>query len=361
MISVFKPLVERSTLHAANFEYDPALFLFDGNSTTIPVLPFNHTIEGLNRDVYAKPLHSHNDYWRQHPLFDALSVGAVSVESDVWVFDRNYTLNRTSTASTGVNETLTFRTDEVYVGHNQEFLRPINTLFNLYLNPLFQFLQFANPTYTFVDQSGDDNGDSPLLGDASVKNSVFYNNAEQPLYLWFDFKTSPNETYDALKPLLQPFIDKGYLAYYNTTEDRYHPGPLILTITGNLPTEKVSSEEIRYFFLDGPLQNFTNDNTDTDFLERWSKLSRVASGSLLSLLGRDLYPSTTTNEFSEEQKEKLKEIFDKAHEYGLKTRIWGDIIWPWNLLNSHLEDFFQLGSDLLNVDDLQKALELFPQ
>lgn len=360
MISVFKPIVERTFPSTTINLYDPELVQFNGSTSTIPVLPFNHTIEELNRDVYVKPLHSHNDYWRHQPLFDALSVGCVSVESDIWVFDRNYTLNRTSTMSTGINETLIFRTGEIYVGHNQEFLRPINTLFNLYLNPLFQFLQFANPTYTFIDQQEHERGESPLIGDDSVKNSVFYNNAEQPLYFWFDFKTNPNLTYDALKPLLQPFIDKGYLAYYNTTEDKFYPGPLILTITGNLPVEKVIDEEIRYFFLDGPLQNFTADNTNTEFLEKWSKLSRVASGSLHSLLGDDLYPSTTKNTFTDEQKDKLKGIFDKAHEYGLKTRIWGDIIWPWNLLNSHLQDFYQLGSDLLNVDDLKKALELFP-
>ncbi|EMG47276.1 AIM6 Altered inheritance of mitochondria protein 6 [Candida maltosa Xu316] len=352
MISIFKPIVSRD-LPTTSF-YDPSLFEYNGNTDTTPVLPFNHTIEGLNRDVYAKPLHSHNDYWRPRPLFDALSVGAISIESDVWYFPKEYKLERTSTQSTGINETLYFRNDEVYVGHNQEFLRPINTLFNLYLNPLFQFLQFANPTYEFTDGSQG----NPLIG-GDVKNSVFYNNAEQPLYLWFDFKTSPNETYEALKPLLQPFIEKGYLAYYNVTEDKYYPDPLILTITGNLPVERVTAEDVRYFFLDGPLRLFTND-TSSDELEKWSKLSRVASGSLQSLIGDASYNSTLKNEFTDDQKESLKSIFDKAHEYGLKTRIWGDIIWPWNLLNSHLQDFFQLGSDLLNVDDLHKASELFP-
>ena len=77
---------------------------------------------------------------------------------------------------------------------------------------------------------------------------MFYNNPGQPLYLWFDFKTEANSTYDALKPLLKPFIDNGYLAYYNTTDDKYYSGPLILTITGNLPVEKVTNETIRYLF-----------------------------------------------------------------------------------------------------------------
>ncbi|KAF6072258.1 hypothetical protein FOB64_000309 [Candida albicans] len=263
----------------------------------------------LNRDIYAKPLHSHNDYWREYPLFSALSAGAISVESDIC----------------SVNETLIFKNDEIYVGHSQEFLKPINTLFNLYLNPLSQFLQFVNPTYEIID--GDSNSENSRLEQdffaqsQSERNSVFYNNPGQPLYLWFDFKTEANSTYDALKPLLKPFIDNGYLAYYNTTDDKYYSGPLILTIT------------------DGPLDKFTidNNNTNKDELKKWSKLSRVASGSLETILGSESYATSTKNDFNEEQKSQLKQVLDLAHEYGLKTRIWGDITWPWNVLDSHLK------------------------
>ena len=179
--------------------------------------------------------------------------------------------------------------------------------------------------------------------------------------MWFDFKTEANSTYDALKPLLKPFIDNGYLAYYNTTDDKYYSGPLILTITGNLPVEKVTNETIRYLFLDGPLDKFTidNNNTNKDELKKWSKLSRVASGSLETILGSESYATSTKNDFNEEQKSQLKQVLDLAHEYGLKTRIWGDITWPWNVLDLHLKTLFELGSDLLNVDDLERALQLF--
>lgn len=39
----------------------------------------------LTQDIVPKAIHSHNDYWRQIPLYSALSAGAVSVESDVWL------------------------------------------------------------------------------------------------------------------------------------------------------------------------------------------------------------------------------------------------------------------------------------
>lgn len=381
MINVFKPsLHARETYNNNSIDSSysssaaaaaAALLQYDGNSNSTPVLPFNYTVEGLTRDVYPKPLHSHNDYWRAHPLFDALSVGAVSIESDIWYFPKTYTLQRTSTETTadggnkvnattsngssnggGEPSTLYFRDDEVYVGHNQVFLRPINTLFNLYLNPLYQFLSYANPKFTYTDGSG-----NALLGDQN-KHSIFYNDPEQQAYLWFDFKTEPNSTYDALKPLLQPFIDAGFLTYYNTTDDTLHEGPLVLTITGNLPIEKVEEEEIRYTFLDGPLGYF-NLSANENELQRWSKLSRVASGGIQGLLG-DEYNSTLRNDFNDDQQSKLQELFDSAHKHGLKTRIWGDVTWPWNLVDLHLETLFQLGSDLLNVDDLQRASNLFP-
>ncbi|CAK9439470.1 uncharacterized protein LODBEIA_P35750 [Lodderomyces beijingensis] len=357
MINVFKPAVHIRDVSNNVTQSDPASLLqYDGNSDTTPVLPFNYTIEGLTRDVYPKPLHSHNDYWRKHPLFDALSVGAVSIESDIWYFPKSYTLRRTTTESTGTtttaNETLYFRDDEVYVGHNQVFLQPINTLFNLYLNPLFQFLQYSNPKFEFVNGSG-----NALLGD-QAKHSIFYNDPEQQVYLWFDFKTDADATYEALKPALRSFIDAGYLTYYNTTSDTLHQGPVILTITGNLPVEKVQAEQIRYFFLDGPLASF-DESAKAEDLQKWSKLSRVASAGLEDLLG-DSYKSTLRSDFNDDQKAKLKSYFDLAHQHGLKTRVWGDVTWPWNLAESHLKDLFQLGSDLLNVDDMKRASNLFP-
>lgn len=358
MINVYKPALQSRDIASYNNESTTdSILQYSGNSTSTPILPFNYTIEGLTRDVYPKPLHSHNDYWRKHPLFDALNVGAISIESDIWHFPQTYKLQRTTTESTDVtttpNETLYFNSSEVYVGHNQVFLHPINTLFNLYLNPLYQFFKYANPSFDFVD-GGEG---SPFIGD-EAKHGIFYNDPEQPVYLWFDFKTEPNGTYEALKPLLQPFIDDGLLTFYNTSDDSLHEKPLILTITGNLPIEKVSEEEVRYTFLDAPLSYFNSSGND-DELQKWSKLSRVASGSIKGLVGDD-YNSTIRNEFTDDQKKNLKEYFDKAHEYNLKTRIWGDITWPWNLVDLHLWDLYQAGTDLLNVDDLKRADKLFP-
>jgi len=56
----------------------------------------------FTQGIVPKAFHSHNDYWRQFPLFSALSVGAVSVEADVWLY--NGTLHvRTSPVFTNTN------------------------------------------------------------------------------------------------------------------------------------------------------------------------------------------------------------------------------------------------------------------
>ncbi|KAK6202317.1 uncharacterized protein RJT21DRAFT_18943 [Scheffersomyces amazonensis] len=344
MISVFKPAQCASTNSFINS--------YDGSTSPTPYLPFNYTVEGLTRDVYVKPLHSHNDYWRARPLFDALSAGAQSIESDIWYFSTGYSNERTITETTAnklVNTTVTkyFRNDEIYVGHSSIYLEPINTLNNLYLNPLYEFLEFTNPSFSNLENTN--------------LNGVFYNEPETTLYLWFDFKTSANETYQALKPYLQPFIDRGYLSFYDVKQDKYVEGPLTLTITGNLPTELVQQEQDkRYFFLDGPLDKF-NPSSDDEELTKWSKLSRVASCAAQAFLNGDVsaIKAASRAPFTVDQENTVKNYINTAHSYGLKTRVWGDVSWPVNIRDSHLKSYFEAGSDFLNVDDLQKAIELF--
>ncbi|TVY30476.1 Altered inheritance of mitochondria protein 6-like protein [Lachnellula hyalina] len=41
----------------------------------------------LTQGIIPKAIHSHNDYWRDVPFYTALSVGAVSTESDVWLYN----------------------------------------------------------------------------------------------------------------------------------------------------------------------------------------------------------------------------------------------------------------------------------
>ena len=74
-----------------------------------------------------KGIHSHNDYWRDVPLYTALSYGVISVEADVWL----------------VNGTL-------YIGHEVQALTPNRTFDGLYIEPLVQILKNSNPITPFT-------------------------------------------------------------------------------------------------------------------------------------------------------------------------------------------------------------------
>ena len=72
--------------------------------------------------VVLVPCHSHNDYWRDIPLYSALAAGCISIEADVWP---------------GIND--------LHVGHTLRTVLPGNTLLSLYFNPLLEILQKHTP------------------------------------------------------------------------------------------------------------------------------------------------------------------------------------------------------------------------
>ena len=122
----------------------------------------------LTQGIVPKLIHSHNDYWRDVPFYSAISVGAVSVEADVWLY----------------NGTL-------HVGHEQGALTDARTFESLYINPILDSLHRQNPT------------DSSFLP-GPTHNGVFDTNAAQTLYLFVDVKTPGNTTWPYVVKALEP-------------------------------------------------------------------------------------------------------------------------------------------------------------
>ncbi|KAM3125293.1 hypothetical protein CJJ07_003669 [Candidozyma auris] len=318
---------------------------FADPTSSIPAYRFE-TSESLTRDVHIKPIHSHNDYWRKRPLLDALSWGVVSVEGDIWHFNETYTVSDTVTETTQE-----FKKNEIYVGHNQVYLAPQNTLNSLYLDPLYYFLEGANKEFSV-----------PILEKFDSKFSVFYDAPEVPLFFWLDLKTEGHELYDKLKPYLDRFIKKNYLARYDSANNKHLDGPIVLTLTGDVPWDMIDQEsqsgQTRYVYADCPLQNFSDETSDEDW-KRYERSCKLASASLQQLLGEDLYKSAVRGDLKEAHQNKLKSYFDKAHEHNIKTRIWGGVDWPIYVRDSHWKTLWSLGCDLINADDLKAAATLF--
>ena len=81
------------------------------------LLAFLIGFQPVNPEEPVLRTHAHNDYLHEHPLYDALSYGFLSVEADILLHE-----------------------NKLYVGHDQIDLRnkSLVTLEDLYLNPLFE-------------------------------------------------------------------------------------------------------------------------------------------------------------------------------------------------------------------------------
>ena len=134
----------------------------------------------LTQGIVPKLIHSHNDYWRDVPFYSAISVGAVSVEADVWLY----------------NGTL-------HVGHEQGALTDARTFESLYINPILDTLHRQNPT------------NSSFLT-APTHNGVFDTNAAQTVYLFVDVKTPGNTTWPYVVKALEPLCGI-YLSPFSIT------------------------------------------------------------------------------------------------------------------------------------------------
>ncbi len=133
----------------------------------------------LTQGIVPKNFHSHNDYWRPIPFYSALSVGAISVEADVWLY----------------NGTL-------HVGHEESALTNARTFDSLYIQPILSVLQRQNPS-------------SRLLTEAATHNGVYDTSGGQTLYLFVDVKTDGETTFPYVVKALAP-LRKGDVSRHST-------------------------------------------------------------------------------------------------------------------------------------------------
>ncbi|KAF2087902.1 hypothetical protein K490DRAFT_40693 [Saccharata proteae CBS 121410] len=342
----------RGIIHLTNIFISLGPLLWDDSDEFLPRWGEpNYFGEGLSkyptdftRDVHPVPCHSHNDYWRRVPLFEAIRYGVTGVEADVWLFDDD---------------------EELFVGHNTASLTPNRTFRSLYIDPLVDILDRQNPTTDFANVT---------------RHGVWDEDPEQSLVLLVDFKTSGEKTWPAVVEQLSVLRDRGYLTHFNGSA--VVPGPVTVVATGNAPFDLVvANSTYRDIFFDAPLAMMYEDPTIPSSKKSQERLPKPLGsggkdqGQGTSGLGANVTADTfnKTNSFyasvsftesigrtfgSKLSKQQIKKIRGQilgAQKRGLKVRYWGAPSWPIGLRNHIWEVLVTEGADMLNVDDLAAA------
>ncbi|CAG8958637.1 hypothetical protein HYFRA_00009954, partial [Hymenoscyphus fraxineus] len=276
-------------------------------SATTPPLP--SWTEDFTRNIQPIKCHSHNDYWRKVPLFDAISAGCSSVEADIFL-----------TSSS-----------DLLVGHSSKQLRSGRTLKSLYLDPLFSILSNQNALTQITN--------------STTPQGVFDTSPNTTLVLLLDFKTDGEALFPVVSSQLQPFREKGWLTHYNDTT--LVPGPLTIVGTGNTLFSSIISDTTnphRDIFFDAPLTTLASSPEYTP------QNSYYASSSLSAAIGR-----TWFNRITSSQLEIIKSQIRTAKERGLVSRYWDLPAWPVSFRTKVWKVLEENEVGVLNVDDLLAA------
>jgi hypothetical protein len=303
----------------------------------------------ITRDVTPVPCHSHNDYWRQVPLYDALRWGCAGVEADVWLFD-----------------------DDLFVGHSTYALTQDKTLRTMYVDPLVAMLDSKNAPSAISSASST----SPRL------NGVFDASPNQTLTLLVDFKNDGAAIFPYVSAQLAALRDRGYLTHYNGTATV--PGPITVVATGNAPFDLIQANTTyRDIFFDAPLATMWQDpstlppSNPTEVSSPADDDANANSNDTpMPSAGQGTVGTTPTSHFdatnsyyasvnfkasigriwfgglSATQLRLLRGQVSGAHARGLKVRYWNTPSWPVAVRNRVWRTLVDEGADVLNADAL---------
>ncbi|KAF2633768.1 hypothetical protein BU25DRAFT_328579 [Macroventuria anomochaeta] len=261
--------------------------------------------DDFSRDITPKNCHSHNDYWRRVPLYDALAAGCFSVEADIWLTDDN----------------------KLLVSHLWRSTTKHRTLRSLYLDPLTNILDKRNVT---------------LASEGTKEVGVFDADPTVSTIVLIDFKNDGHKTWPILLDQLQSLRDRDWLTYYDG--DVLHQGPLTIVGTGNAPFDLVQQNSSnRFIFFDAPLLLVSDEQYNTTN-------SYYASVEMKKAIG-----PIWLNKLSAKQVNKLVGQIQAAGAKGLKSRYWGEPRWPISLRDKVWFKLTELGVGMLSVDDLVSA------
>ena len=323
--SVLVALVVYSNIHLRNMipHNDIQRIVASWGNPGSPTQADVHYPTDFSRDINPIPCHSHNDYWRKVPLYDALAAGCTGIEADVWLTD-----------------------NDLLVGHSTGSLTSARSLTSLYIDPLISILAHQNPRPTF--QNTTTLANSTTSG-ASTKG-IFETNPGTSLTLLIDVKSNGTTTLPVVLQQLEPLRSRGYLTYFNGSA--IIPGPITVVGTGNTPFDLLTTNTTyRDIFFDAPLdQLWGNEDTPSNATLYTAENSYYASVDFASAIGK---PSHGI--LAPEQVDLIVGQAAAAAKRGLKARYWDTPKWPVGVRDHVWDVLVKEGVGMLNVDDLEGA------
>ena len=301
-------------------------------------------------DIFPIACHSHNDYWRSRPLFKALENGCSAIEADVWL-----------------------STDgEVFAGHTPASLSADRTFSTMYIDPILEILDHANPQAMEVGRY-----ESESQRNTRLMNGVFENAPKTTLILLIDFKKTEHGLWPAVYSQLDSLRRKGYLTYFNGTF--VTKGPVTVVVSGDAAFDNVvGNAHYRDMFFDAPLelmssltiyQQDVGLTAEETIVSPPDKSSTTRSTARTPPIGPTAY--NTTNSFyasvsfkssigypvrsklTRAQMALMRSQIRGAHAQGLKVRYWGVPSWPVGVRNYLWRVLVREGVDYLSVDDVR--------
>ncbi|KAL9101065.1 MAG: hypothetical protein Q9163_003639 [Psora crenata] len=284
-----------------------------GNPNT-PTAAQTHYPTDFSRDIAPIPCHSHNDYWRRVPLYDALSAGCISIEVDVW-----------------------YTPTDLLVGHTASSLTQDRSLKSLYVDSLVSILTHQNPSPGLLNTTG------------TSRNGVFDTSPTTPITLLIDIKTDATKTFPVVLEHLEPFRSRGWLTHYNGSA--VIPGLITVVATGNTPFDLLTANTTyRDVFYDAPLADFWSEDPVPIAGDYTSENSYYASTDFKATVG-----SLWHGVLSPRQVELVRAQVKEAKARGLIARYWNTPSWPVRLMEHVWDVLEKEGVGILNVDDLDRA------
>jgi len=270
----------------------------------------------FTQGIRPMPCHSHNDYWRTVPLFEALAAGCTGVEADIYL--------PTKAGS-----------EDLLVGHTRNSLTQDRTLQSLYIGPLSIILENLNK--------------DPVIRNDSVStwNGIFQSSPNTTMTLFLDFKSNGTELWPYVNKQLDHLRSKNRLTHWNSSTGMIW-APIIVVASGNAPFNLLNSNTTyRDIFYDAPLEDISNplyNNTN----------SYYASCSMSKALGQQWFWK-----FSSAQLDKISAQISAASNKGLKARYWDIPEWPVTFKEYILGILVENGIGMVNVDVFSSTL-FFP-